>query len=277
MGLGEMIDYHSLVRRLQDPFLLVSLYLLSFAIQDSLQLTLSLGAIAITELIYRQEQTKKVTPTYDLREILLICAFPAVPYFLVQVLNLRLSFDSLLVLTLPDGSSFELIGSSLIFSLYIIPLFWRTVMKRESLQRIGFKIDMRATRLSILLLAQLLIPVSLHAFFFQRQSVSKMYSLLMFLKSMYLPGLAEELYYRGLVLPALRARTNDFFAVLLSALIFSAYHVPLLLALRLQELAAIFLLGTCLGFIYIRSQSIVPAVLFHGMVDGVPWLVNLFL
>lgn len=70
---------------------------------------------------------------------------------------------------------------------------------------------------------------------------------------------AEELLFRGMVYPLLRARMGAAAAIVLNAAIFAAVHVvPLLLP-------GLFVVGLLLAYLRERSGSIWPPVLFHVM------------
>ncbi len=72
-----------------------------------------------------------------------------------------------------------------------------------------------------------------------------------------LPGIAEELLFRGAILEALRARAGTAVGVVGSALLFGAAHLEPIHA------AAAALLGGYLGFVAVRANSVWPAVVCH--------------
>lgn len=69
----------------------------------------------------------------------------------------------------------------------------------------------------------------------------------------------EEIFFRGLVLGALRRSLNRHAAVVVSALFFAAAH------LQAVELLPILILGLVLGYLYEFSGSIVPGMIAHGL------------
>lgn len=71
--------------------------------------------------------------------------------------------------------------------------------------------------------------------------------------------IGEEIFFRGLVLGALRRALNRHAAVVVSALFFAAAH------LQAVELLPILLLGLVLGYLYEFSGSIVPGMVAHGL------------
>lgn len=85
--------------------------------------------------------------------------------------------------------------------------------------------------------------------------------LLSLLQIAVLPALLEELLFRGLVLSAMRP-AGDGVAVFGSALIFALMHNSL------SQLPFTFVLGLLLGYITVRTQSILPAMLIHFLNNG---------
>lgn len=76
------------------------------------------------------------------------------------------------------------------------------------------------------------------------------------------PAVCEELLFRGVLLTALRRRLSDPAAVLLQALLFSAYH------LNIYQAPSTFLVGLVLGILVIRGRSLLPASLLHALHNG---------
>jgi sodium transport system permease protein len=85
-----------------------------------------------------------------------------------------------------------------------------------------------------------------------------------------LPAVCEELAFRGFILTGLRRRFKPWNAVWLSACMFAFYHM------NVFQFLPTFILGAILGLLTVRSGSIVPAVLFHllhnGLLLGGVWL-----
>lgn len=74
-----------------------------------------------------------------------------------------------------------------------------------------------------------------------------------------LAPLAEELFFRGMLYPLLRARLGPAPAIVLNAAIFAVAHViPLLMP-------GLFVVGLFLAYLRERSGSIWPSVLLHAM------------
>ena len=71
------------------------------------------------------------------------------------------------------------------------------------------------------------------------------------------PALCEELVFRGVILNGLRSRFNDYIAITLSALMFALMHSSL------QQLVYPFLMGLIMGWIVVRTGSLVSSMLVH--------------
>lgn len=66
----------------------------------------------------------------------------------------------------------------------------------------------------------------------------------------------EELVFRGAILKSL-AKHGEKFAVVLSALLFTVFHM------NFEQIVTPLIIGLILGFITVRSKSIVPAIICH--------------
>jgi hypothetical protein len=80
-----------------------------------------------------------------------------------------------------------------------------------------------------------------------------------FLKVAVMAPVVEELIFRGLILHGFRKNYNAFTAVFMSALLFSLFH------LNPWQMPATFVLGLILGWIMIRTQSIILAIVGHSL------------
>ncbi len=77
-----------------------------------------------------------------------------------------------------------------------------------------------------------------------------------------LPAVAEELVFRGVLARAL-ARRSLLLAIVLSSVVFSAYH------LRPIQMLSTFPLGLALAFLAVRADSIVPSMLAHFLNNAI--------
>lgn len=72
-----------------------------------------------------------------------------------------------------------------------------------------------------------------------------------------LPAICEEVIFRGVVLQGLRTRFGDFVAIIISALMFALMHMSL------QQFVYPFLLGCIMGWIVLRTGSIISSIIVH--------------
>lgn len=71
--------------------------------------------------------------------------------------------------------------------------------------------------------------------------------------------IVEELIFRGLILQGFRRNYNAFVAVFMSALLFALFH------LNPWQFPATFLLGLLLGWIVVRTNSIILSIIGHSI------------
>jgi sodium transport system permease protein len=92
-----------------------------------------------------------------------------------------------------------------------------------------------------------------------------------------LPAFCEELAFRGFILSGLEHKRRTRSAIFLSALMFGFLHVLMSLC---QQLFNATLLGVVLGLLAVRSRSLVPGIIFHGLNNAFaitqgPWISHL--
>ena len=80
-----------------------------------------------------------------------------------------------------------------------------------------------------------------------------------FLRVAVVAPIVEELIFRGLILHGLRKNYNAFVAVTISALMFALFH------LNPWQFPATFVLGLLLGFLMIRTNNIILAIIGHSI------------
>lgn len=77
-----------------------------------------------------------------------------------------------------------------------------------------------------------------------------------------IPPLVEEMLFRGMILQSLRRYGNGF-AVIASALLFGFYHA------NFAQSVFAFLCGLAMGFVVIRTGSLLPSILIHMLNNAV--------
>jgi membrane protease YdiL (CAAX protease family) len=80
--------------------------------------------------------------------------------------------------------------------------------------------------------------------------------------------IAEEIFFRGFVLPGLVKRFGVVRALLLSSLIFGLFHIDP------GAIVPTFALGLVLGWVYLKTGSIWPAMFAHGLHNTVAVVVT---
>ena len=79
--------------------------------------------------------------------------------------------------------------------------------------------------------------------------------------------MAEEIFFRGFVLPGLMKKFGIIWALVISSAVFGLFHIDL------GAIVPTFALGLALGWVYIKTGSIWPAMFAHGMHNTVAVLI----
>lgn len=82
------------------------------------------------------------------------------------------------------------------------------------------------------------------------------------------PAIAEEWFFRGFLLSSLRSRLAAWLAVLVSGLLFGAFHVIVQDGLFFERMVPTAFLGLILGVVCVRTGSLWPGMLLHVMHNG---------
>lgn len=83
-----------------------------------------------------------------------------------------------------------------------------------------------------------------------------------------IPPLVEEIMFRGVILQSLR-RYGDGFAVMISAMMFGLYHGNFI------QMVFAFICGLVMGFVVIRTNSLLPSILIHFINNSVSLVVEM--
>ncbi|MBA7573739.1 hypothetical protein ES708_15537 [subsurface metagenome] len=92
------------------------------------------------------------------------------------------------------------------------------------------------------------------------------------------PGLWEEVAFRGVILPLLSRKYKQILSILISGLIFGLAHAFNIINVLLSggdPLLVVFqviyttLLGFSMGYMYIKTKSLLPSIIFHYLLDTV--------
>ena len=90
-------------------------------------------------------------------------------------------------------------------------------------------------------------------------------NILMLTVSGLLGPVVEELFFRGLLLPAWSVRVGQNWAVVLSSLVFALLHV---------DIVGGFIFGVVLGFTFLRTRGLWLPVMIHVANNTLLWLVS---
>ncbi|MEE2642130.1 MAG: ABC transporter permease subunit [Planctomycetota bacterium] len=83
------------------------------------------------------------------------------------------------------------------------------------------------------------------------------------------PAIAEEFFFRGVLLRALQPGNRVWLSITLSALAFGVFHTLSLTDLSSQKFLPSFLAGLLLAWLAVKSGSILPGILLHCLNNGI--------
>lgn len=95
--------------------------------------------------------------------------------------------------------------------------------------------------------------------------------LIIYVVHIFINGLQEELFYRGFILPRLeRLLKNPLAALVITSIIFNTIHIPQqlyngdsIIRVILNPFSTVFPSGLLWGYLYLRTRSVVPGILWH--------------
>ncbi len=90
------------------------------------------------------------------------------------------------------------------------------------------------------------------------------------------PAIAEEFFFRGFVLSAFRSKLSGFRSVLLSSLLFGLFHVIAGSVLSIEKFLPTIILGLAIGYVAIRTGSLLPGILLHALHNGLVFSMSRF-
>lgn len=82
------------------------------------------------------------------------------------------------------------------------------------------------------------------------------------------PGVCEELFFRGMLYSSLRSITSPWRTILISAVVFGLFHVVAGTILAPERFLPSMMLGVVLGWVRHRTQSVVPCMALHTVHNG---------
>lgn len=103
-----------------------------------------------------------------------------------------------------------------------------------------------------------------------RENITFFNFIIAFVSAAVISPIYEEIFYRGFIYRWLRTRIGLSWAILLSSMIFTMIHIPTYNAMPVN-----FIGGVIFAWAYERTNSIWPAAIIHGLVNGVFLLMTL--
>jgi len=259
---------NSVVNFLSDPYILILVYILASTIRDSYGITLYIGFGAIAYVVYGNNKNVINVNIKCNVKLYLILVFAVLLGLFIKpiILNVNLPYDKLFQLKIAKYEV-KVFPGWLFIIFYIAPF----VLRRWIDQKLTIFNELRMKKQDWLYLFLVVIPLTASSFFIAPRPLS----FLMGVQAFYLPGLWEELFYRGLILYTLLQVIPPGRAIVLSAIIFVGNHTTLLIELHqeftihiLMNLMAIGILGLILGYLYSKTRNLLLCILVHGSIDG---------
>ena len=82
------------------------------------------------------------------------------------------------------------------------------------------------------------------------------------------PAVCEELTFRGFLFSSLKGRMSNTLVVIITALLFGLFHVFVRDALLFERMIPSTLMGVLLGFVCLKTGSVIPGILLHVLHNG---------
>ncbi len=183
--------------------------------------------------------------------------------------------------------SLEIICSSLLTILFLLPAINLSLIKyKTNLYSLGFtKTKIKYFSMGIYYWITCLIIVGLWGWFLEilkldfllppntaKEVLSLAFEnifITIILVSIIVP-ICEEVFFRGFLITGLERKFNQKICLLLSSGIFSIFHI------HIGSLFPTFILGICLGLLYIKSKSIYPSIFIHSVHNFLAVIINKF-
>jgi membrane protease YdiL (CAAX protease family) len=262
-----------------DPFLLGTLYLMPVAFVDPYGMLYSLGALALLGLMYVNPVASRQTDKRSLLERLACWSIPILilcyQWLVEPEGGASLKADQIFSLQIAEGNSMQLFpGFAHLAISYLFPLL---VICLLGLFGKTFRLGRKTALFAGLIVVPIVLRNVLAVETLSGDALAVPSLAIIGLQAFYVPGLGEELLYRGLVFNLFARRLKPAYAVVLSSLVFTLAHYNLIRNFWLKpnlavptafNLAAIWVLGCSMAIIYNRTKSLIPCIVFHGAIDG---------
>jgi len=173
------------------------------------------------------------------------------------------------------GQAMQNVGILFVELLYLLPLVLIFAWRRISWKYLGFgKFSLQTMGLGCGLLIAGYLIIILHNLVLyalgvdtQGDQISQIFSELdspvwLFLVGVVIAPVVEEIFFRGFLFQGFRQKYGWVAGMLLSSFIFAAAHLDPV------SFIPTFILGSVLAFVYHRSNSVWPGIIFHFMVNA---------
>ena len=91
-----------------------------------------------------------------------------------------------------------------------------------------------------------------------------------------IPAFCEELFFRGYLFAAMRARFSAAGTIFITALLFGAFHVVVTSGLSVERLLPSTFSGLVLGWVCLRTNSVLPGIFLHASHNGLLLLMGIY-
>ncbi len=85
----------------------------------------------------------------------------------------------------------------------------------------------------------------------------------------FVPAVIEEIAFRGFILSGMQSLGSNFKAVVITSILFGVAHSIL------QQSIVTFFVGLVIGFIAVRTTSLIPCILYHAVHNGLSVLISI--
>jgi membrane protease YdiL (CAAX protease family) len=261
-----------------DPLTLITFYGMPFVLIDSHGVLYSIGAVALMMLMFPVQAIEPKPVDRHLLERVLLWLMPISLLFYQWVIVPRKWH----VLEIDRIFEYSIAGSIVTVFPGIVHLLTHYVFVVIVLMLLRLSCQTSYTKKRIWLFTGLIIlPLAIRSVLtslpIQGGGSPGLVFMIMGLSTFYIPGLGEELVYRGLIFRLMERRFSLKIAVLLSSLLFMVSHYNVISLYWLQpelrahatfNLFAILLLGCAMALIYHRTRSLLTVALYHGAVNN---------
>lgn len=245
------------------------LYLLPFFFLDQYGAIIIISAIGFSEF-YKFNAQENLNIENNSKSTYKYVSMIAVFYVFGFLLNCSVSFFNFGL----KIKEITLIPSYTLLYFIFVPLMYYLLNNKAQLKSLLF-MNKHILKITIMMCIPILIISAIEGTCQDTFGVSKSMVFQNMFQAMFTAALVEELFFRGFIYQLLKKVVSINCAQILSAIMFTLYHVTLLKQIFsienlpiIMNLLSIFLLGVANAKICEKTKSLVPAIVFHALVDG---------